>query len=554
MADSFNLPYQDSNPSGIGNTQYGNAVDLLALQKDNNAANTAAVDEVVKTRANKAKENASFLAGLHPDYDGIMPEDTPYFQKESQKLLDLGAKAVGTGKQLNDPANPYYWQIQEQQNKILAATEMSKGQNKELVTYSKDWLTQPEKYDESTKANVSSWRTSANPFIRDLHGDASGLFKISPPSVFAELDKRIEKLKPQEELVGDKKLATGRYGTEYNKGVRPEQATAIGEELYHNPSYQKDLPNIWKSLSPSQQAAYNMDAAIETQQNQAKGINSTGDPLKYMIVDVAKKRAGGLQKELKNVSFDPAVYAGAKYALEHPSDDDSWQKRYGLSTGDKRFYDTEIPNIQTGLTTSAQPGTTNIPTLGGNITVKPSEPDMYSNYDAGTPIGFYSIDVPKVKDGAIVTDEDGKTVMTKIMGIPNSIIDHRTFNGVPYIRTEESMQNYAVKKGKQVSDLSPTELLNDKEAWVPETAQTPRQILNAKTGKEREDFIKQHNDFLNRKSAVDENGNINAKKAAGIQEITKPATTYTIKGKKYTLKQLTDLGYTESQVEQYKAK
>lgn len=514
MGDSFNLPYQDSNPSGIGNTQYGNAVDLLALQKDNNAANTTAVDDVVKNRTAKAKENSTFLAGLHPNYDGIMPEDTPYFQKQGQELLDLAAKAVQYGD-IKNPSNPYYWQVQEKLNSLNSGINMSKGQNKELVTYSKDWLTQPEKYDESTKGNIANWRVSGNPFLRNEHGDASGLFKMSPPSVFAELDKRIEKLKPQEELIGDKKLGTGRYGTEYNKGVRPEQATAIGEELYNNPTYQKDLPNIWKSLSPAQQSAYNLDAAIETQKNQAQGISSTGDPLKYMIVDVAKKRAGPLQKELKNVSFDPALTYQSKYALEHPSDDDSWQKRYGLSTGDSRFYDTEIPNVATATSTPENKGVVNIQ----------AKPDYYSNFDAGTNAGNFAIDVPKIEDGKVVNDANGNPIMTKVMGIPNYVIAHRTFDGVPYIQTTESQQNYATKNNSQIQDVSASSFLNNKDAWLPETPQTPRQILNAKTGKEREDFIKQHNDFLKRKDAVDEYGNIDAKKAAGVQSVTKPTTT-----------------------------
>src|SRR5262249_4448074 len=147
MADGIDLPYNDTNPSGIGNTVLHQDVNMLDEQRQNNAGNTAAVDQFVKQRQQAKKDNETFLAGLQPNIAGIMPEDTPYFQKKGQELLDLAAKGVAAGGDIKNPSNPYYWKIQSAINNMNSEIEMSKGQKQNLLKVSTPYLMQPDKYE-----------------------------------------------------------------------------------------------------------------------------------------------------------------------------------------------------------------------------------------------------------------------------------------------------------------------------------------------------------------------------------------------------------------------
>ena len=520
MPDVQPLANYSANPTGIGAAVFDPVKNPLDVELENLKSGDEGYQQALKVAADRKAKSAAALSDLSPNLNGILDSDAPYFQGESQKLFQLAQQGVKSGKSLDDVSNPMYWQMQQAKNKLYSEVQASVNQKQNLAEIYKRF--DPTKHDaDYFDQYIAKYRTQANPTLRSQM-DIEGALRSTPPNVLKQLDDEIGKVKDSEQLVGDTKLPTGRFATVYNKGADQEKVESIVNEVYSNPKNRLGLQQLWESATPAQKSAASLSAAVETQQNKAQGINSAGDPMKYLLMSQGKQRAGQQQKEYKNVAQDASIISAAKYDREHPSDDNTWKKRYGLATGNPDAYDKELP--VTSLLANAIPSS--IPTFGGNINAT-AQPEHYSDYDAGTSIGNFAMDVPKVEQGQVVNDASGEPIMTKVMGVPNTIVAHRTFDGKPYIQTTQSRYAYSRDSKKDMNDIPDEEFLNNKGAWFPESAATPRQIINAKTDKEKEELRKQHNDFVERQNAWDASGGVDANKAAGGSATKKAATPKT---------------------------
>lgn len=259
------LPYVDSNQSGIGNAVLGPIINPLEEQSKIDAGTTAAIDEYGKQQRKKIAENSTALAGLHPDIDGIMEEDTPYFQKKGQDILDLAQKAVATGKSINDPSNQYYWQLQSMVNNNLAEIGISKGQKRDYLKYMTAFLAKPDDFDsEATKANAIKFRLSGGPTARLQYSPDNILVSSTPgmTQIINDAFKGGPEKQPDESATTTKDAA-GNVITTQTKGYDVGRVNAIMHNEYIGKNGQHIDKNYQKFTTQDERIGYQQQADID---------------------------------------------------------------------------------------------------------------------------------------------------------------------------------------------------------------------------------------------------------------------------------------------------
>lgn len=553
MSDSSNLPYVDTNPSGIGNLMYGDAINPLDEQDKNNKANTEAVNFTIKQKRQKIKDSEDFMKGLSLfKTDGVISADIPGLQNDIKNYLDLGTKAVAAGGDINNPQNPHYWDLMQGRNAILTKISASKDQNKWIQESVKPLGTKPDDFDhEKTMGKVGNFVVSGDPLKRAAaYGSNPDLLVTKAPDFIKSLFLEADKIKPTKETNGEVKLPSGAYTMEQSTEVDPKVAEAVGRAKFvENP---KAAQEAFQNLPPDEQVPYKLAAALRTANSQAQGIDSQGIPAEEYAADLAKRRVGGKHITYQGHSFPPGIVEGMKERFageQSATSDKDYQLLYRQLAGDPDAFDME--QAQGGLTANPVSGQVTIPAPMQGF-VSPVNQTRMSLANSGDYIGAFLARKPLVANGEIVKDGSGNIVYDTPKPEKNIHYAVKLVDGKPMVMNSESLYNYGLKKDVNINESNWNEYYNDPAAWQPMTAGYVKKFEAGESPKERMNNAATHKKYLEGRNAV-EQGSVNVQKASGYNPKSKEPT-YSIKGKTYSLKQLTDLGYTEEQVAQYKAK
>ena len=511
MPEATPLPDYSANPSGIGAAVFQPVKSPLDVELENLKGEDDAYASALQIAAKRKAQSAKALSDLSPDLNGILDSDSPYFQKGANDILALAQKGVSTGKALDDPSNPYYWQIKQAQNNLNSDVQASKNQKQQLATIWQRF--DPTKHDaDYFDKSIANWRSQATPTLRSQLNLEQAL-KTKAPDVINLLRGEIAKVPIQETDLGEMRFPSGATGIKGEKGRDPKVAEETGRASFNDPVNSVAWQTAFDNLPEHEKMPYKLSAAAKTVQNQLAGINSQGIPAQEYAADLGKKFAGGKEIIYKGHSFDPLRIELQKEHHEESVPDKRWQLLYRQAAGDPTAFD--IDQSAGGLSSTEQQGGANIPVPGtGQIFTAPTNAKL-SLENSGDYIGQFLARAPKMYQGAPQKDDAGNVVYDNPKPVSNYHYATKIVDGKPYVINSESLYNYGLKNNIDINQSDWNKYYTDPEAWQPMTVGYVKKFESGQSGKERIENQESHNRYLRQTNAL-EQGKVNVSKAAGV--------------------------------------
>lgn len=493
--------YAASEGAGGAGAVIFNNDDLLNLQQKNMEFAAQEQDKSIVLQQQHQKDIQKMAGALNPDLKGIFPGDT-----DAIKQMANGLTAVGVGY-LSQKQNPHSQQdFLNKQTSLELAVNTSKQRNVLLAAAMKEADTNPDKYD--LDASKKAMATLAAKPLSHLTGDDFGtpLLVAKPPDLIKTQIEAIKGLtdKPQDSL-NQVKTADGRTWNVRTTGKDEKEVEAASLGVYDsNPQgVQKVFDNLDKA-DPSQTAGFKVAASL-----------TGGIAAKNWFIDQGKKYGANQKVTYVDGSYgDPQRFEWQKYKDEKEKEiDPTIFKTANILLGRGDANDVVVHPAD--------------PLLPDNISNLITDPVKVNTYKAGSSLGVFQGDTPKVVEGKPVPNPNGlkdkEGNPTQFLTTPTTIDNihmlFANFNGEQYAMNTQSLYNYAKKNGLDANDVisNAENYKSNMDAYQKVTGNYLLQFYNGLKGEEGVAQKKLFLSTVKKRDAFNPDGSIDLEKLAGVE-------------------------------------
>jgi hypothetical protein len=399
MAQSYNLPYVSTNPSGTGNVIFDQGPSPLEVHLDNLRQFDTGMQRRRQEQQQKLKVTGDLLADVNPDTKGILDSDTPYFQQQTKDLHEFTTQALLHGLDPNTPMGAAVASQLKYKGKQIELDAQASKVAKDVLLKAEGALNiNPGKYDiDATNEKIAKFRSAS---LKDRSNIADWGQLLVPKRV--DTTKKLldlaKSFKPDvsSEIV---KVPGGGTSVQTVTEYSPKQLAAVAMQ---SPDIVEGKKNEFDDLDAGTKQAYIERAGPD------------GDPIKLYVEDWYTNYLPEKDIRQKGVQYSP---------MEH---------QYARMWGDQEKEQEDVSYLVDRFSKVLDGSAFETPEETYEQTPNSFSGDISSKTGVLAQLPLGQATIPRY------TVENGKMVLKDLETFPNKVIDFKWQNGQPYVQTAKS--------------------------------------------------------------------------------------------------------------------